>query len=464
MKLFDRDDYRNSFLDGMYANVYGTLTSGAFLTGFALYLEMDDLMIGLVMAIPFIVTLFQLPGSYYICRKGRRKTIALGTATIARLLWLPMLAIGLLPFNPTPLVQISVLMIFLVLQSFSSVSYIAWISWTSDLVPDEIRGAFFGTRNMLCGAAGIAAILIFGNLIDIFNSGSGRSPLLFVVPFGFAVLFGLISSIYLNRISDIPAPAFNGKSFFQELAGPFRDSNFRKYLLFTLCWNFSVHMAAPFFALYFLRELNYSYGFVAMLTTIAALVDMFTAKFWGALSDQIKNKTVMQVTGWGVVFLPALWVWVRPEDFILPVVIQILSGGFWAGFGLCGNNLLLRISPQEDRVWFISANSIIAGLGAALAPIVGGVILNLLNHATPAANAGGILPLHYLFMASSLLRMLSLLLFGFIHEPQEKSFRQAVQMFFSMRHPRPVGLKKEPAAMMAAMPSATPKMHKWARP
>jgi MFS family permease len=464
MRFFERDDYRYSFFDGMCANVYATLTGGAFLTGFALYLGMDEVMIGLMMAIPFIVTLFQLPGSYYICRNGGRKRIALRAATIARLMWLPILAIGFWPLEPNVLRQLIVVILFLAMQSFTSVSYIAWMSWTSDLVPDEIRGAFFGTRNMLCGAAGIAAVLIFGNLLDIFTAGFGQSPLIFAVPFGCAVVFGLVSSYYLKRMADIPAPAFNGKSFWQELAGPFRDGNFRGYLLFTGCWNFSVHMAAPFFALYFLRDLKYSYGFVALLTTIAALADIFAVKFWGAISDHIKNKAVIQVAGWGVVFLPALWVLVRPEDLLWPMMIQILSGGFWAGVGLCNNNLLLRISPRQDRVWFLSANSITAGLAAAMAPIVGGVFLNLLNQHLPATSTGGILPLHYLFIASSLLRMLSLLLFRFIHEPQEKSFRQVMQLFFAMRRNRLTGLHPESAAMMATLPPATPKIHKWARP
>ncbi|MFZ1983495.1 MAG: hypothetical protein WAU91_03725 [Desulfatitalea sp.] len=40
MKLYERDDYRNSFFDGMCTNVFITLTNGVFLTGFALYLGM----------------------------------------------------------------------------------------------------------------------------------------------------------------------------------------------------------------------------------------------------------------------------------------------------------------------------------------------------------------------------------------------------------------------------------------
>jgi len=58
------DDLKNSIYDGMFANAFATLTGGVFITGFALYLGMNDFMIGLVAAMPFMVTVFQLPASY----------------------------------------------------------------------------------------------------------------------------------------------------------------------------------------------------------------------------------------------------------------------------------------------------------------------------------------------------------------------------------------------------------------
>jgi len=57
------DDLKNSIYDGMFGNAFATLTGGVFITGFALYLGMNDFMIG-VASMPFIVTIFQVPASY----------------------------------------------------------------------------------------------------------------------------------------------------------------------------------------------------------------------------------------------------------------------------------------------------------------------------------------------------------------------------------------------------------------
>ncbi|MFZ1983494.1 MAG: MFS transporter [Desulfatitalea sp.] len=374
-------------------------------------------------AIPSMGALFQLPGSYYICKKGGRKTIAARAAALARIMWLPILIVGLWsPCGNSGQIAL-VLILFFVSHAFAAVSYVAWLAWTSDLVPDEMRGAFFGTRNMICGAAGIATVLIFGNLVDVFKSHPNGAALAVGVPFFCAIVFGLISVRYLSRVSDSVAPPLGGQNILHEWVKPFREANFRNFLLFTLSWNFSVYLSAPFFALYFLRELNYSYGFVALLTTIGSVVDLLGMKFWGAVSDRIKNRAVIQVAGWGVVLLPSLWVLVRPHDLLLPVAMQILGGGFWAGVNLCMHNMVLRISPQEGRVWFISAYSITAGVGAAVAPIIAGAFLSVLPGRLPGAGAGGIMPLHYIFIASTVLRVVSLLVFRRVHEPQETSAR-----------------------------------------
>jgi MFS family permease len=429
MKLYEHGDYRKSFYEGMCSNVFMTLTGGVFLTGFALYLDMHEWMIGVMAAIPYIVTLFQLPGSYLICRRGGRKKIATWTAIISRLMWLPILAIGLYFSEGAQRPILLVLILFFVSQAFASVSYVAWLAWASDLVPDEIRGSFFGTRNMLCGAAGIATVLIFGNLVDVFRIHAGGPAMTIAVPFSCAVFFGLIGARYLNMISETAAPITATQNMLSELVKPFKQVNFRNFLCFTFAWNFSVYLSAPFFALYFLRELNYSYGFVALLTTISAVVDLAGMKFWGSVSDRVKNRAVIQVAGWGVVMLPSMWVMVRPDDLFLPIIIQVIGGGFWSGVNLCLHNMNLRISPRESRVWFISVYNIVAGLGAAVAPVIAGALLSVLPNQLPGPGGRMILPLHYLFMASTLLRVVSLFMFRRVHEPQEATVRELLTLF-----------------------------------
>src|SRR5882672_9442416 len=64
---------RLSIWDGAFATVHGSLTAGAFLTGFALWLGANDLALGLLTAIPTFAGLVQIVASYFGQRPGPRR-------------------------------------------------------------------------------------------------------------------------------------------------------------------------------------------------------------------------------------------------------------------------------------------------------------------------------------------------------------------------------------------------------
>jgi len=173
MEACNRESLKNSFYDGIFAHMFATLTGGVFLTGFALYLGMNEFMIGLLSAIPFLVTSFQLPTSYFIIKRGRRKGIVLIASSIARSIWVFILIVAVIPVLSTLVKSWTILGLVLISQIFISVSYVSWLSWISGLVPEKMRGRFFGTRNMLNGAAGIAIMIVLGNFLDHMTKGGG---------------------------------------------------------------------------------------------------------------------------------------------------------------------------------------------------------------------------------------------------------------------------------------------------
>jgi MFS family permease len=141
----------------------------------------------------------------------------------------------------------------------------------------------------------------------------------------------------------------------------------------------------------------------------------------------------MHAASWVAVFLPLLWSLVRPGSVWLPVFLHILGGGFWAGIQLCTNNLVLRISPRQQRPLYISAFNITAGIGAAVAPVLAGLALKTLSAADISFLPAGVLPLHLVFLTSTILRLGSLLLIRKFHEPQEVTIGQLIRILRNVR-------------------------------
>jgi len=429
-------DLKNSIYDGMFANIFATLTGGVFLTGFALYLGMNEFMIGLIASMPFIATVFQLPTSYLISRIGKRKEISYWAAALARAIWIPILIVTLITFSSlSTKLSITLSLIFLS-YTFIAASHVSWLSWMSDLVPEEIRGRFFGTRNMLCGAAGMIVLVVFGNLLDHLNGHIWQGvPLGFGITFISAVFFGMGSLHFLNRISE---PNNRNQperhnSFRASFGLPFTEPNFRSFLIFVFLWSFSVYFASPFFTLYFLRDLKFSYGFVAVLGMVSAFADLMGMQAWGRISDRVKNKAVIQFAGWIAIFLPLAWVSAGPDSILIPVILHVVGGGFWAGINLCMNNLLLNISPKENRASFFSLYNMLGGLGAATAPILAGLLLRSVSGLDLRLFSWKLSPIQALFIISTLLRLLSFQLFKYVHEPEESTVGQMVRIIRGVR-------------------------------
>ncbi len=427
-------DLRSSIYDGMFANMFATLTGGVFLTAFALYLGLDELMIGLLAAMPFMATIFQLPASYFIGKIGERKKIAFWAATGGRLVWVPIGVFALFPGLSSTTKPLFILSLIFSSYGFISISYVSWLSWMSDLVPHGIRGRFFGTRNMLTGAAGMLVLLIYGVLLDLLKNHFSRGVSLgFSVAFLSAVLFGMVSLRFLNRVSDPGDTQFVDTSFRENLWLPLKELNFRRFLIFTFTWSFSVYFASPFFTLYFLRDLRFSYSFVAALGMLSSLADLVGMRLWGKISDEVRNKAIIRLAGWIAVFLPMAWVTVNPQSIFIPIALNLIGGGFWAGINLSMNNLLLKISPQENRPFFLSAYSILGGLGAASGPIVSGLILKSIADVNYHIFSWKVLPLQVIFLTSTLLRFLSLQLFRYVSEPEEATIGDVVRILRGVR-------------------------------
>ncbi len=427
-------DLKYSFIDGVFAHIFATLTGGLFLTGFALFLGMNELMIGMLAAIPFLATIFQFPTCYFLERRGSRKRFTGRAALIARTLWMPILIIALLPGNGYGVKGWIILGLIFASHAAISVSYVSWLSWISDLVPAGIRGRFFGSRNMLCGAAGMTGMLVFGNLLDHLRH-NGDPAIGFSIVLTAAVLSGLISLLFQRRISE-PACRISPEPLIPFAKGillPFKRKNFRRFILFSFFWNFSVYFASPFFTLYFLRNLHFSYSFVALLGTVSALADLLGMQVWGRIADRVKNKAVIRLAMGFVVFLPLAWSVIGPDSLVLPILFHFLGGGFWAGITLCTNNLLFGLAPAQNKSFYLSGYNLAAGLGAAISPVAAGLILKLIDGMPFQIGAIPILPLQMIFITSSVLRLVSSQLILAVREPEEASPVQVIRILKNVR-------------------------------
>lgn len=410
-------------IEGALANVFTVLTGGAFLTGLALWLGANDFQIGLLAAIPFLAQVAQLLSAYLVDKTGYRKAITVWASVLARQIWWAMFLLLLMPINWRLQALIAVVSIYGVAIMVATPS---WTSWMSDIIPDEIRGRYFGYRSAAIGVTTLVATIFGGILLDRLRA-LGRPDIGFATIVGTAGLFALIAVILLGKIPDRPPSEIRIGFSWERLVAPIRDKTFRHLLRVFFVWNMAIGLAAPFFAAQMLNNLKMSFTQISIYTSVFSIVAVTLYKPWGGLIDRFGSKPVIVFCAFGLALVPLLWWIPRPGYLWILWFEAVYSGALWAGFNLGTFNIPIANSPKEGRTIYIAMFSLVTGLGFFAASIMGGVLSQSWNHFHWQMGKQTVINYHLLFALSGGLRFLAALLILTFREPVEKSLPDMIQ-------------------------------------
>lgn len=373
---FDRGSKR-LMLDAAFATIVGTLNSGVVLVTYALLLGAPSSVIGLLAAIPFLTQLLQAPTVVLLERLRSRRLVAIACLFIARLA-LPMMAV--LVFLPDRNLALILLVVAETVHcAFNAVASCSWSSWIRDLVPEDRMGAFFARRTMYATALGIfgtaaaAAALHLAQPLD-----EGGQPAVFALLYGVGFLSSLISTWQLSRVPEptmARQPAIRSlRSMFAE---PFRDPNFVRLIRFFASWQFSVNLAAPFFAVFIIQQLGFTAGFVLLLSIVSQGANLLVLRTWGQLSDRFTNKTVLTFAAPAFIACIAAMALAgelgsRGATIAYLVVLHVLMGLTSAGVGLATVAIGLKLAPRGSANAYLATSALVTALAAGTAPLLGG--------------------------------------------------------------------------------------------
>ena len=85
----------------------------------------------------------------------------------------------------------------------------------------------------------------------------------------------------------------------------------------------------------------------------------------------------MLVGGIGAASVPFFW-WLVPRWELAPIA-QFLGSFCWGGYNLAAFNLILEITPDEERTTFVGVYNTMSGLASSIGPLVGGYLADFLG-------------------------------------------------------------------------------------
>lgn len=360
---------RHSIKDGVY---FSLMTGGAetYFSAFAVFLKATTAQIGLLASLPPLLASFMQILSAWLGRvTGHRRQIIVWGALLQAATLIPL---ALLPYF-FPDYGVTLLVICAVVYYCGpNLGSPQWGSLMGDLVPESRRGRFFALRTRLSSIASFSALIGAGLVLEGYDA-LGFTYWGFVSIFGIAALARLASAYHLAAMIDPPGHvAALEVAWHRDLWQGMHSTGLFRFTLFFASMQFAVAIASPFFTLYMLRDLGFSYVEFMVNSAISVCVQFLTLNRWGRLSDLFGNRLILITTGGIIPFLPSLWM--LSTDYWYLLVVQALSGLVWAGFTLSASNFVFDLTPPQRRATLMAAHNVIAAAAVFLGATIGGFL------------------------------------------------------------------------------------------
>jgi MFS family permease len=388
------------------AVAYSVMSGGAetYFSAFALFLKASAPQIALLATLPNLLGALAQPLSAWIGHRiGRRKPIIMAGAFLQALVWLPFLA---LPFlDPVYVIPLLVTLITWY-QASGNLSVPQWISLMGDLVPERKRGRYFARRTRLATLTSFFALVCTGIVLHVFDKHEW-TLYGFLLIFSIAMIARLISVFYLGKMHEpVLHPAAIETTLGRTWIRQARESGALRFTIFFALMQAAVAVASPFFAVYMLRDLEFTYLEFMINTGAAVLIQVLTLNYWGRIGDVMGNRLVLVSTGILIPVLPLLWL--VSGNFWYLLAIQVIGGSSWAGFSLSASNHLYDLVPAAKRATYMAFQNLVVAAAGFLGSMLGASLsIHMPAMQTlfaTAANSGSVLL--WTFLASALLRML----------------------------------------------------------
>lgn len=424
---------RLSILEGAVASAHGACIGGALLTAFALQLGASEIHIGLIAGTATLAHLGLVAGARTSLALRSRKRIVVPAAFASRALWALLAALPLLPV-PDDIRIWMFLGILLVAQALLQASISPWNDWIADLVPDDIRGRYFGQRNALCGAVGMLSTLAVGRSFDVLKLRAPDGSFAAYAPFFLtAAALALVSAWVTIRMWDPPLTADRIPTR-GWLMRPFRHAPFRTLMRFHVLWSCACSIAGPFFGAHMIRNLGMSMSGIAWYGVLAGSVGLLAHPLWGRIADRYGNRPVLVCNLAAVSFLPLFWFFAAPGHLAPIWIDALLTGLCWPGLNLALFNLVLGTAPAEERQGFLATQGVLAGAVHFAAAAAGGLLAQAWSGFRLPVGPVTLVNYHLLFGLSALARLALLPLAAGLHEPRAMPVRALVSGIVEARY------------------------------
>jgi len=365
----------NAYFFQVFNSISYTIVLGAAMMLYFKKIGASAAVVGIVVALPNLMNLLQIPAASFVEKIGYRKFVLRGWSTRSVFV-IVMAGIAILPADIDGTTRACLMLFVLFIYNTSrGISACGFLPWITQLVPEKFRGQFISRDQT---SAQIAALLT--NLLGVFVlshfTGAGGFGFLFSISF----LAACGSLYFLSRIPDVAVSASSKSSEPVPWSAIVRYRPFQKLVIYngiTLavfggCSVLYVNMCRDKF------QMQDSDFLLTMVIVNAVFIPC--CLYFGKLVDLSGSKPMLAASL--ILHIFHFSVWTSVAAGVLPFnwwVIAFQSSTWAVGYAMfiiANMRLAMSIVPALGRSHFFAVFSVSQSLVGGLIPVVWGVLLD----------------------------------------------------------------------------------------
>lgn len=331
-----------------------------------------DYHMALLNSLPALISVFAfLPGAIFIESKSNKIKTTASILFTQKVFYLLMVCVPFINIVSKPMLFV----LLIGFMNFSGSIYImGYQSVIGDIFAPEKRSRAMSLRNRTVDILRLLITLLAGQILSIIPKTNSETIMWYQIFFTIAFIFGLLEvftllkfkSGYKSNINEPKNRYFD--MFITTLKDIPKQKQFLSFFICSLIFHFGWQMGWPLFNIYTIKILGANEGWLSAISIANGLFAIFAATIWAKYADKKGNSTALIFATFGMAITPILYAFA--PSLIYLVMFNIIIGISISGTLLILFNILLEVTPDNNRTVYIAIYNIFINISATIAPLI----------------------------------------------------------------------------------------------
>ncbi len=345
-----------------------------FLAKFMQRLGGGEFYISLLNALPGIVAALTLiPGAILISRFKNKKLVTTVFFLIARIFLLIIAFVPLMPEGLRPLLCVVLISLMNFPEALSQTSLQGMLAMVFD---GRVRSYALSMRTKM-GYIMVIIVTLASGLILGRSSDNVTTIRIYQIFFILAFLVGMVEIFIFNRFKISKDATQQTRTHLSAIKDIVKNKEFLRFFATSLLFTFFWQMGWPLCTIYQIKTLGANEIWLALFAVGSGLISFLTASRWNKVISKKGNFYALFFAMFSLAINLFLFP-ISPNLYVM--MLASLFGGFCVvGINICILNGLLEMSPDENRLVYISFYNTFSNLCLFISPFVSYFLLNAVS-------------------------------------------------------------------------------------